>query len=344
MTLSIEPRVSAETAARLRQMLSGVRVAQAISVAARMRIPDALATGARSSDDVASELHADPPTLYRLLRMLAAAGILTEGGDRQFALTELGNALRADVEGSVREQAILFLRPEVLEAWGNLEHSIRTGENAFAALHREDVWAWRARDPEAQSQFNRAMAVMSGPLGPALAEAIEVSPGDVVADIGGGNGTLLAAVLARHADIRGIVFDQPSVVAEAAPVLEAAGVADRAQLVGGSFFDEVPAAAVYLMKSILHDWGDADSVAILQTIRASARAGSRLLVVERIIGEPNEDLEGKVSDLHMLVMPGGQERTLEEWRALHAAGGWALGDTRPLTAGFKLIESTPSEG
>jgi hypothetical protein len=332
-------KVAGETAAQLHRMLFGLRVAQSISVAASMGIPDALAAGPRASESVASELGAHPRTLYRLLRMLAAAGILTEDADQRFALTDLGTALRSDVEGSVREQAILYGRPALLGAWGNLEHSIRTGENAFAALHGEPIWTWRARDPEAQSQFNRAMAAISGPIGPALAESLEIADGDVVADIGGGNGTLLAAVLGRHPGARGIVFDQPDVVAEAAAVLERAGVADRAESVGGSFFEAVPPADLYLMKSILHDWGDADSTAILRTLRVAAGPRARLVLIERVLGGPNEDLEGKVSDLHMLVMPGGQERTLDEWRALLAAGGWELQETKPLLAGFKAIEA-----
>jgi hypothetical protein len=332
--------VAAESIAEMRRLITGVRISQSISVAASMGVPDALAGGARTAEDLAGALGADGPTLYRLLRLLAAAGVLSEDAEGRFALTDLGNVLRSDIDGSIREQAILFGRPEMLAAWGNLEHSIRTGENAFAAQHGEAVWEWRARNPEAQSQFNRGMAAISGPIGPALADAIELARGEVIADIGGGNGTLLAPVLERHPDVRGIVFDQPKVVAEAAAVLEAAGVADRAQSIGGSFFDSVPSADVYVMKSILHDWGDTDSVAILQTIRAAAAPESRLLLVERVLGGPNEDLEGKLSDLHMLVMPGGQERTLDEWRRLLAAGGWELQATKPLPAGFKLIEST----
>jgi DNA-binding PadR family transcriptional regulator len=332
--------VSPESAAKVRRMLLGLRVAQAISTAASMGVADALANGERSAEELADELRADPGTLYRLLRALAAAGLFSEGRDRRFALTELGAALRSDVPGSLREQAIVFGRPEVVAAWGNLQHSIRTGENAFAALHGEDIWSWRSTRPELQSQFNRAMATMSAPVGPALADALDVTGVKVIADIGGGNGTLLAAVLARHPGLRGIVFDQPDVVAEAGQVLEASGVRDRAELVGGSFFESVPAADLYVMKAIIHDWADAESTAILRTIHASSSPSSRLALVERVLGEANEDLDGKVSDLHMLVMPGGMERTLEEWRVLLAAGGWQLHGARPLVAGWQLIESS----
>ena len=328
-----------DPAASLGRLLTGVRVSQSISVAASLGVPDALAAGPRRADDLAGELGANAGALYRLLRVLAAAGVLHEDDERRFSLTALGQLLRGDVAGSVREQAILFGRPEMLAAWGHLEHSIRTGENAFAARFGEDVWAWREHEPAARSQFNRGMASISAPIGPALADAYDFGSVGLVADLGGGSGSLLAAVLARHPGMRGIVFDQPSVVGEATPVLAKAGVADRCELVGGSFFESVPAADLYLMKSILHDWTDADSIRILRVIRAAAAPGVPLLLVERVVGPPNEDLAGKLMDLHMLVMPGGAERTADEWRQLLADGGFELRSIRPLAAGWQLIES-----
>ncbi len=334
--------VTPEAAAEVRRILSGVRLSQAVSVAALLGIPDALADGPRSADEIGSAVGGDEATTYRLLRALAAAGILRESDDRTFALTDRGIALRSDVAGSVRDQAILFGKSYVLNAWGNLEHSIRTGENAFTALNGEDVWAWRARDPAEQSAFNRAMASASAPVGPALARAESFEGAETVADIGGGSGTLLAALLSQKPGLKGILFDQPNVVAEAPPILAAAGVSDRTELVGGSFFESVPTVDVYLMKAILHDWPDAECHAILRTIRAAAKPTSRLLVIERVLGGPNEDLAGKLMDLHMLVMPGGLERSLDEWRELLAAGGFELVGTRPLVQDWQVIEGTPA--
>jgi hypothetical protein len=335
-------RASPEAAAQVRRILSGVRLSQAVSVAASLGIPDVLADGPHSADDVAAAVGGDASTTYRLLRTLAAGGILHESEERSFSLTDLGVALRSDVAGSVRDQAILFGKPYVLAAWGNLAHSIRTGENAFTALNGEDVWTWRGRDPEEASAFNRAMASASAPVGPALAAAYDFDEIETVADIGGGSGTLLAAILAAHPRLRGILFDQAAVVAEAAPILERAGVANRTEVVGGDFFSAVPPADAYVMKAILHDWSDADSLRILHTIRSGAAPTARLLIVERVLGGPNDDLDGKLMDLHMLVMPGGRERTLGEWRDLFAAGGWALAGTRPLVGGWQLIEGAPA--
>jgi hypothetical protein len=328
--------------AALGDLIVGYRLSQAVAVAASLGIPDALAAGPRAAEAVASELACHPEALYRLLRLLAACGVLREDGGRRFALTPVGELLRTDVAGSMREPAILQGRPEVLAAYGKLEHAIRTGENAFEAEFGESVWTWRGRQPELSSQFNRTMAAWSGMVAPRLAAAFDFASAETVADIGGGSGTLLAGVLAAHPSLRGIVFDQPAVVAEAGPVLDAAGVRDRAELVGGDFFMDVPSASVYVMKSILHDWDDDECVRILRTIRTRAEPSSRLLVVERVLGGPNDDLEGKLSDIHMLVMPGGLERTLEEWRALLAAGGWTLERTQPLAAGWELIEAAPA--
>jgi O-methyltransferase/methyltransferase family protein len=324
---------------RLSELLFGYRISQAISVATSLGVADALAAGGRRADDLAATLGADPVSLYRLLRLLAAAGVLEEDGDRRFTLTPVGELLRADAPGSMREPAILQGRPEVHSAYANLEQAIRTGENAFESHFGESVWAWRSGRPDEASQFNRAMAAWSTVVAPALAGAFDFGSAATVADIGGGSGALMAGVLAQHPGLRGIVFDQPGVVAEADPVLVQAGVRERADLVGGDFFVDVPSADVYVMKSILHDWDDDESVRILRTIRSRAASTASLLLVERVLGGPNEDLPGKLSDLHMLVMPGGAERTLEEWRELLSAGGWALRGTTPLVAGWQLIEA-----
>ena len=330
--------------AALDDLLFGYRLSQAVAVAASLGVADALAAGPRSSAALASALSCDPAALYRLLRLLAATGVLEEDEEQRFSLTPTGDLLRTDAPGSMREPAILQGRPEVLAAYGKLEHAIRTGENAFEAQFGESIWQWRGRQPEQSSQFNRTMAAWSAMVAPALAAAFDFGSVGTVADIGGGSGTLLAGVLAAHPTLRGIVFDQPPVVEEAEPVLELAGVRGRAELVGGDFFVDVPSADAYVMKSILHDWDDEECVRITRTIRGRAGASARLLIVERVLGGPNDDLQGKLSDIHMLVMPGGVERTLDEWRNLLARGGWTLQRTQRLAAGWDLLEAVPAEG
>ncbi len=327
----------------LEDILVTARLQQAMSVAASLGVPDALADGPRGVGEIAEAIGADEGTLYRLLGTLAAGGILHEDDGRRFRLTEVGALLRSDVPGSKRDWAILNGKPYVREAWSNLEHSIRTGENAFAALHGETVWSWRGARPDEQANFDRAMAGNSSAVARAVAEAFDFGSLGTLVDIGGGTGTLLAAILRRHIGLRGIVFDQPDVAGSVATraLLEREGVSDRCETVGGSFFDSVPAGAGgYLMKSILHDWEDEDSIRILGTIRGAALPTSRLFVVELVLGAPNEGLADRILDLHMLVMPGGRERTEGEWRSLFERGGWQLADVRPTATRYRILVGT----
>jgi hypothetical protein len=335
----------ATPAQQLQAILGGFRLSKAVSVAASLGIADLLAGGPRSAAELAASTQTHEPSLYRLLSALAAAGLLVEDGERRFRLTDVGSLLRSDVPGSARDWAIFLGRPHQFEAWSRMELSIQTGGSTFEAIHGEDVWAWRAHEPEESEIFNRAMASQTGPIGPALAAAFDFANTGTVVDIGGGTGSLLAAVLTAHSNVRGIVFDQPHVVdsGDASATLAAAGVSDRCELVGGSFFDSVPAGAdVYVVKSILHDWDDDACIRILRTIHAAAKPSSRLLVVEIVLGPPNEDLAGKLSDLQMLVMPGGVERSESEWRVLLHAGGWSLTEIRPILMGRQLLISEPT--
>jgi hypothetical protein len=328
--------------AQLLALVRGHRLTDMIGVLARLGIPDLLATGAADAPTLATATGTHAPTLYRLLRTLAATGVLHEDEDGRFTLTAAGAYLASDHPESLAGWVSLIDRPAMREAWAHLEHSVRTGENSFKALHGEDVWEWRRHEPDEEALFNRAMTSLSAGVGASVATAFDFSTASVVADIAGGAGSLLAAILVAHPRLRGILFDQPAVVAH--PIeLERAGVLDRCTVVGGSFFDGVPAGAeVYLMKAILHDWEDAEATTILRNIRAVIPADGALLVVERVIGPPNEDLEGKISDLHMLVMPGGRERTATEWAALLQAGGFALAEIRPIPGTWQVLVARPA--
>jgi hypothetical protein len=331
------------TAAALTRLVNGFQAAQAVHAAAVLGIPDLLAAGPRASDDLAAATDTHAPSLYRLLRALAALGVLEEDGERRFALTALGDGLRSDAPEPVGAWAVHVGQPYFWEAWGHLLHSVRTGETAFRALHGEDIWSWRGRQPEAGAVFGAAMTAASRRANRALEGAYDFSRFGTVVDVGGGRGALLAGLLARHPTMRGILFDQPQVVAGAAEVLAAAGVADRCEIVGGDFFSGVPQGGdAYLLKWIVHDWDDEEAVAILRACRAATPGGGALLLVERVVGPPNEEPESKLSDLNMLVMPGGRERTREEYAALLAAAGFALRDVVPTGTGLAVIEGAPA--
>jgi hypothetical protein len=312
--------------AELLRLVNGYQASQAIHVAATLGIADLLADGARSSDDVAEAAGADPDALYRLLRALAALGVLHEEDGRRFSLTELGDGLRSDAPQSVAGWAAYIGRPAYWQAWGALLHSVRTGETAFPAVHGTDVWDYRAHRPEDSAAFDRAMTASTRTIDAAVVEAYDFGRYGTIVDVGGGRGALLAALLRRHPAMQGVLFDRPHVVAEAVELLEEAGVADRCRIKGGSFFDGVPAGAdAYLLKSIVHDWEDPEATAILERCRAAiGDRGGALLLVERDLGPPNEVPAAKLSDLNMLVAPGGRERTQEEYAALLAASGFAF--------------------
>jgi hypothetical protein len=325
-------------APELLQQLQAYRISQAIHVAATLGIADLLADGPRSSDDLAQATQTHAPSLYRLLRALAAEAIFEELPERRFALTPKAELLRADAPNSVRGWAQYIGRPYFWQGWGNLLHSVKTGKSGVEQLLGMSVWEYRSQHPEETVYFDNAMTALTRAVSPAVVAAYDWGQFGVIADIAGGHGAQLSAILAAHPNARGILFDQPHVVAGAPPVLDAAGVADRCEVVPGSFFESVPKADAYILKNILHDWYDADCVRILETIRNAAPEGARLLVIERLIEGPNLGAGGKSSDLNMLVGPGGMERTREEFDALLASGGWKLIAAHP-AATHHIIEA-----
>lgn len=328
---------------QIRTMVDAFKVSQAIFVAVELGVPDQLALGAKSVDELAAACRAHAATLYRLLRALASVGVLEERSGRVFALTDLGTPLRTGVPGSIAGWARLQGRDYFWKSWGNLLHSVRTGENAFSALHGEDVWTYRGSRPEENGIFNAAMVSLTNASTQALLAAYDFAGFGTIVDIGGGSGALLAAILRKHTTVRGIVFDLPHVVAGAGAALEQAGVADRCETIGGSMFEHVPGGAdAYTMQRILHDWTDEECVRILSTCRSSMKPGAKLLIIESIVGPPNEDAATKMLDLNMLVMPGGRERTEEEWRGLLAAGAFRLEAVHPAGPMSSVIEAVPA--
>jgi hypothetical protein len=324
----------------LKGMINGYRVSQAIYVAATLGIADLLKDDSRASDELAAETKTDPSALYRLLRALAAVGVLHEEDGRRFALTPLGDRLRSDRPESLGGWASYIGRPYYWDAWGHLLESVRTGENAFRLLTGSDVWTHRAEHPEEGVIFDRAMVAQTGVSNRSVIDAYDFGRFNAVCDVGGGYGALLASLLEKYTTMQGILFDQPHVVANAADVLR--GVAGRCRVVAGSFFESVPPGGdAYLLRAIIHDWEDEQATEILRVCRRAMRGGL-LLVIERLVGGPNDDPATKLSDLNMLVSPGGRERTVEEFRELLAAAGFELGKVTESTSGFAVLESVPN--
>lgn len=324
----------------LLRLLDGFRVTQAIYSACELGIPGLLGDDERAADDLAEASGADPSALYRLLRALASLGVLHESEGRRFSLTPLGRPLRSDVQGSLHGWASLMGRDHLWRSWGNLANAVRVGENSFRMLHGMNVFEWRAERPEESAVFDEAMMALTAAANAAILDAYDFGRFPAIVDVGGGNGTLLASILAAHPASHGVLFDQEHVVSGAPPVLGAAGVLDRCEIVAGSFFESVPAGRdAYVLKSIIHDWEDPESIAILSVCRRAMGPDSVVLLVERDLGGANENPAAKLSDLNMFVMPGGRERTQEEYAELFAQAGLRHSASTVASNGFAVIEA-----
>ncbi len=252
--------------------------------------------------------------------------------------------MRSDTPQSLAGWAAYVGDPYHWQAWGALLHSVRTGENGFRHVHGTDPWTQRAGDLERSAAFDRAMTSLSRQVAASVLDVYNFGRFRTIVDVAGGNGAFLAAILAKHPATRGILFDQPHVVAGAAPILESVGVDERCEIVGGSFFEAVPTGGdAYVLKAILHDWEDEDCVRILRTCRQFIPDGTALLVVERDMGRANEDVEAKFSDLNMLAGPGRRKRTSHEYASLFEAAGFRFVDVIPSPVGTGVYEGAAVE-
>jgi hypothetical protein len=328
----------------LLQMTNAYQTSQAIHVAATLGIADLLSDGPRSTDELAEATGTHAPTLYRLLRALASVGVFAESieHDSHFGLTPLAEYLRSDAPASVRAWAVHIGQPYYWTSWAHLLDSIKTGEPAFPELHGTSVWKYRAAHPEENAIFDTAMTSLSAIVAEAVVQSYDFSQFGVLADVGGGVGALLAAILRANPSLRGLLFDQTHVVANAGAWLEAAGVTDRCEVVGGNFFEAVPEGAdAYLLKSVIHDWNDAEAVGILRTCRTAIADTGRLLVVEPVLRAGNDPDPAKFMDLNMLVMLGGRERTAEVFCGLLAEAGFQMNDIIATGSSHNIIEGVP---
>ena len=326
----------------LMRLINAYQVSQALHVVAFLGVADQLKDGPRSADAVAQACGAHPRSLYRLLRALAAIGVFHEADDGEFSLTPLGVCLTSDADGSALNYARWIGTQGQWRSWGDLLHSIKSGESASQFTHGVDAWTYRMRHPEEQAVFNSAMTGTSRSQARAVLEAYDFSRFGCVVDVGGGQGLLLKEILLACPMTRGILFDQPQTVASADQVLARAGIGQRCEIVGGSFFESVPKDGdVYVMKAILHDWDDQTSIDILRTCRRSMSPKAVLVIIERVIGPPNEKPEGKFSDLNMMVQYGALERTRHEFQELLKNGGFEVTEVVPTRSPVSIIIGQP---
>ena len=344
MTAPASPAAGAPSPLVLLEMIGGAWMSQSIFVAVKLGIPDLLAGGPRTSDDLAASVGAHAGALYRLLRGLASLGLCTESGERVFELTPLGGYLRTGVPGSVRAWA-LHWGGALWPAWSTLLHGVRTGESVRPLAGRAKGFDTLALNPEASKIFNDAMADIVRLIAASLIQEYDFSGIRTLVDVGGGNGVLLAAILRAYPAVRGVLFDLPHVVEGARAPFEA-GVADRLEIAAGSFFESVPEGGdAYCLKSVIHDWDDERSLTILRNCRRAVPREGRLLLIERVLpGRMEARAEHRgvaASDLNMLVAIGGRERTAADYRTLLDASGFALQRIVPIGAYYSAIEAAP---
>ena len=305
-------------------LLRGSLTTRALAIVCELGVADALADGPRSTEELGSEVGADPETLYRLLRALASDGVFAEEEVRVFRNTEASERLRA--EGGWNEFAHLF---------GGLLHRAvadldASGRSPFEESFGTDFWSWLKTHPDERANFDRAMEQGKEDRIERL-EPVLWRGDETVVDVGGGNGSLLVELVRRQPGLQGIVFDLPETVRDEA------ALGDRIEFVEGSFFERVPEGDVYILSTILHDWDDERAAAILRTIRTASPAGSRLLILDAVVPPGNEPGGRKWLDLVMLVLAGGKERTEAQWRELLPAGGF-----EPVRFHEALIEAVPA--
>jgi O-methyltransferase/methyltransferase family protein len=332
---------SSEEQERLEEVIDGYRNTALLYVTAKLGIADLLSSESANANQLAVKLCINANALGRFLRALAAIGIVRADDDGTFSLTQLGSQLQSDAPGSAKAQAILT-GEEFLPAWGALLDAIRTGEAQFQRIFGMSAWEHRQANPELNTLFNSWLHEQTAHVANSILRAYDFGNAREIADIGGGHGGLLSAILLAYPHLHGVLIDLAHVAAGARFTLEKSGIIDRCRIQGTDFLEAVPAGSdIYLLKSVLHDWDDARCQRILSHCRQAMAPSSRLLIIERIIGNgAGQDRRTVMLDLHMLVMFGGTERSRGEYSKLADATDLEVVRVIPTDSGFQIIEAS----
>ncbi|QUR69588.1 hydroxyneurosporene methyltransferase [Mycobacterium spongiae] len=323
------------------EFMFGGWTAHAITAAAQLNIADALAKGPLSIDELANTVGADASALHRLLRALMTKGIFRQRRDGRYDLSPLADTLRSDSRWSVAGVARYFGCRQHREHWTMLANAIRTGTTVVPGLRNMAFFDYLAKDPEYSSLFDDAMTQISELAAAPVLAAYDFTRYRTIVDVGGGQGQLLADILATAPDTQGILLDLPQVVAEAPKLLQQLGVENRVRVEGGSFFDSVPVGGdAYILKTVIHDWPDEEAVEILRNVRVAARADATVLVIGFVLPEHNREFVGKWVDLEMLLHFGSRERTEADFRKLLAQAGLRLARVIPTASPLSIVEAS----
>jgi hypothetical protein len=338
----------AEAAMAMHHLLAGGWVAQIIHTTAQLGLADHFGEEAKDVASLASATATHPPSLSRLLRALAAIGVVHETDDRRYTLTPLGATLRTDEPGSMRALARFLLGEELEHAWRALPHTIRTGDIGFRHALGTDMRGYLATHPDTATLYNAAMLSMTQGVNVEIGAHYPFGNFGWIVDVGGGIGTLLLPILDRHPETRGTIFELPHVAAQARERIAAAGLAARCDALDGNAFDTIPPGAdAYAMKSVLHGKTDDEAEAILRNCRHAMPPRAKLLIIERLLPEriASDDglaRENLLSDINMMVTSGGHERTEAEYRALLVKAGLRLTRVIRTPGTSAIIEAEPA--
>lgn len=326
--------------AQMMQLGIGYMSAACLYIAAKLKIADLLTGGPQPVAKLARSGKVKEDPLYRVLRALASLAVFHEVSPRTFGNTPLSETLRSDLPGSSRDTILFLSDPLHLRTFAELMHPLTTGETAFKKTTGMEPFDFFRQNDEENETFNAAMTAITATSVPPAIQAYDFGESGTLADIGGGHGFTLALILQKHPGIRGIVFDLPNVTAGARDRIESLGLASRCEIIGGDFFDGVPPADSYVMKSIIHDWDDARAVAILENCAKSLdNPNGRVILIEQLIAPGNEPSLAKWIDMEMLAMAGGRERTEKEYAELFANAGLRLARVVHTPSPFCVIEA-----
>jgi O-methyltransferase domain/Dimerisation domain len=337
-----QPEVSPEAAAaqQLMQLSTGYIASTCLYLAVKLRIPDRLASSPRTAADLANELSVDEDALFRVLRTLTSLGVFEEGAPRTFANNLASSMVRSGTTGSMYEMALWMSDPFHFAVYADAMYSLQTGRPAIEKTFGMPVFEYFPKHPDESEVFNNAMTMFSGMVIPAVLEVYDFSGIGTLVDVAGGHGRVLTSILEKYPDINGVLFDLEHVLAGARTLIDSRHLAGRCRTIAGDFFKGVPDGAdAYIMKHIIHDWDDQRATVILKNIRAAMNRGGRLILLESVVAAGSQPDFAKLIDLEMLLLPGGRERTEQEFRDLLSAAGFTLTRIVPTKSPLSVIEA-----
>lgn len=331
----------AAAASRLMEMTIAHWGGELLLQAAEMSLADKFdGSEPRTAAELAAEYGMRHRELYRYLRALTGLGLLEFAGKDSFRLTDLGVALRTGSPGNARSAVIALIGDMVKPAWKEFDHGLFTGDTGFEKAHGMGLFEYNRANPGMAQLFSETMVGFHGREPPAVAEAYDFSGIGSLVDVGGATGNMIGHVLSRHPKMKGVLYDLPHVVADAPQLLEAHGVADRVTIESGSFFERVPGGHdAYLMSHIIHDWDDGENATILKNVREAMKPDGKLLIVEMLLPEGDDPHMGKMLDMMMMLVPGGEERTPSEYAELLAPNGFRVERVVPTASAVSVVEA-----